>query len=99
MVNGKVQITGVDLPALAAGGLRLVFVGQTSGTVSVMAVTVVAPEAAAVVPASVSSVLSSTGVDPAIPIGAAGILLLLGLGLLIVVDRRRSSSGIKQRAR
>ena len=65
VVNGKVQITGVDLSALAAGGHHLVFVGQTSGTVSVMAVTVVAPE-------------------------AAGILLLLGLGLLIVVARRRA---------
>ena len=83
----------VDLSALAAGGHHLVFVGQTSGTVSVMAVTVVAPvvasEAAAVVAASSSSVLSSTGVDPAVPIGAAGILLLLGLGLLIVVADRR----------
>ena len=81
VVNGKVQITGVDLSALQAGGHHLVFVGQTSGTVSVMAVTVAA--------AGSVSLLSSTGVDPAVPIGAAGILLLLGLGLLIVAARRR----------
>jgi len=89
VVNGKVQITGVDLSALQAGGHHLVFVGQTSETVSVMAVTVVAPEVAAVVPASSSSVLAVTGVDPAVPIGAASSLLLLGLGLLIVAARRR----------
>ena len=76
VVNGKVQITGVDLSALAAGGHHLVFVGQTSGTVSVMAIVV-------------AKGLAVTGVDPAVPIGAAGILLLLGLGLLIVVADRR----------
>ena len=90
VVDGLVQITGVDLSALAAGGHHLVFVGQTSETVSVMAVTVVAPEAAAVVLVGSSSGLASTGVDPAAPLGAAGILLLLGLGLLIVAARRRA---------
>ena len=77
VVNGKVQITGIDLSALQAGGHHLVFVGQTSETVSVMAIVVE------------KGGLAVTGVDPAVPIGAAGILLLLGLGLLIVVARRR----------
>ena len=91
VVKGKVQITGVDLSALQAGGHYLVFVGQTSGTVSVMAVTVVAPEVAPVVAADdSSSVLPSTGLDSNVPIGAAGILLLLGLGLLIAGRRRRT---------
>ena len=76
VVNGKVQITGIDLSALQAGGHHLVFVGQTSGAVSVMAIVV-------------AKGLAVTGVDPAVPIGAAGILLLLGLGLLIVVADRR----------
>ena len=90
VVGGLVQITGVDLSALEEGGHHLVFVGQTSGTVSVMAVTVkLPPDAAAAVPAGSVSLLSSTGADPAVPIGAAGILLLLGLGLLIVAARRR----------
>ncbi|WP_158253229.1 Ig-like domain repeat protein [Cryobacterium sp. N19] len=89
VVNGVVQITGVDLSALEAGGHNLVFVGQTSGTVSVMAVTVAAPVAAPVIPARSSSGLAVTGVDPAVSIGAAGILLLLGLGSLIPVARRR----------
>jgi len=90
VINGTVQITGVNLSELAAGGHQLVFIGQTSDTVSVMAITVAAVEAAAVVPASSSDRLPVTGSAPAVlPIGAASILLLLGSGLLIAGARRR----------
>ena len=76
VINGKVQMSGVDFSALQAGGHHLVFQGQTSGAISLMAIVV-------------AKSLAVTGVDSAVPFGAASILLLLGLGLRILATRRR----------
>jgi LPXTG-motif cell wall-anchored protein len=77
VVNGVAQITlSADvLGKLAAGAHTLVVVGQFSGEVSSVAI-------------SVSAVLAATGFDAAVPFGAAALLLLLG-GALVLVRRRR----------
>ena len=77
VVNGVAQI--VLSPAiqaqLAAGAHTLVITGQSSGTVQAVAV-------------SISSVLASTGTNPALPLTAGTLLLLLGVALVLVPRRR-----------
>lgn len=75
VVNGVVQLTGLDLSALPGGGHHLVFVGQTSATVVVMAV-------------SITAALAATGTDVLAPSILASVLLVLGLALLVVRRRR-----------
>lgn len=71
VVGGKVVLTGVDLSALAAGGHRLVFVGQTSGSIKVAAFRVAATGLAAT---GATSVIALTG--------TAAVLTLLGAALI-----------------
>ena len=42
VINGQVQMSGINLSALQAGGHHLVFQGQTSRAISAMAITVAA---------------------------------------------------------
>jgi hypothetical protein len=76
VVDGAVQLTGLDVSALAAGGHHLVFIGQTSASVQVMLITLAA-------------ILPATGADVAAPVTAAIVLILLGIGSLALVRRRR----------
>jgi hypothetical protein len=75
VVNGRVQLSGLDLSALAVGGHHLVFVGQTSEVSSAMAVTVASGAAAH---------LAATGFDAVSPLMLGGILLLVGIGALLM---------------
>ena len=72
VVNGVAQITlsSATLAALGAGGHTLVAIGQSSGGVQSVAL-------------SVSASLASTGFDPMLPLGLASIFLLLGGSLLL----------------
>lgn len=81
VVNGKVQLTGVDLSALEAGKHRLVFIGQTSGATSVaaFAITEAAEE---------GSRLAASGATDALPVGIAAALSLIA-GLALVLRHRR----------
>ncbi|MFC0680039.1 hypothetical protein ACFFGH_19565 [Lysobacter korlensis] len=76
VVDGVVQITlSADLLSeLAAGGHTLVVLGQSSGAVSSVTV-------------SIAAMLASTGVDPVAAFAASGVFLLLG-GLSLVAARR-----------
>lgn len=76
VINGKVQLSGLDLSALRSGGHHLVFQGQTSGAVQVMAVTV-------------AETLAATGLNLALPLGLTSILILLGLALRLLTTRTR----------
>jgi hypothetical protein len=77
VVNGKVVLTGLDISALEAGGHHLVFLGQTSGALSVVAIAV--------------DTLASTGANPMPYLVIGGVLLLLGIiALGIVTVRRRT---------
>ncbi|WP_158437853.1 SdrD B-like domain-containing protein [Naasia lichenicola] len=69
--NGTSQITlsAAQLAALGGGSHTLVAIGQSSGGVQSVAL-------------SVSAALASTGFDPMLPMGIAAILLLLGGSLL-----------------
>jgi LPXTG-motif cell wall-anchored protein len=77
VVNGVAQVTlsASVLSELAAGSHTLVVVGQFSGIV-------------ASVNLSVAAALAATGFDVVAPAGAALLLLLLG-GALVLVRRRR----------
>jgi hypothetical protein len=87
VVNGKVVLTGLDLSALGDGNHRLVFVGQTSDTVSVVAISI----AAAAAGGSSTPALAFTGTDATIPtIGGLG-LLLLGLAVIAIARTRKQS--------
>ncbi|MET0974633.1 MAG: hypothetical protein ABWX82_03065 [Leifsonia sp.] len=77
VVNGVVQVSlsaGI-LSQLAAGAHTLVVVGQSSGAVQSVSL-------------SIAPTLASTGFDAAIPAGGAALLLLVGAALILV--RRRS---------
>lgn len=78
VVNGVAQVTlsAKVLGQLAAGSHTLVVVGQFTGTVSSVAI-------------SVSAVLAETGSNAVAPITASALLLLLG-GALVAVRRRRA---------
>ncbi|MGO4103862.1 carboxypeptidase regulatory-like domain-containing protein [Leifsonia sp. YAF41] len=78
VVNGVAQVTlsAKVLGQLAAGSHTLVVVGQFTGTVSSVAI-------------SVSAVLAETGSNAVVPITASALLLLLG-GALVAVRRRRA---------
>ncbi|WP_158268786.1 InlB B-repeat-containing protein [Salinibacterium hongtaonis] len=89
VVGGKVD-SGywAFMPTLTPGPHHLVFVGQTSRTVSVYEFSVPAPAVAALPPVTPVA-LASTGIEPA-PWASLGlVLLLLGAGL---VARRRVRS-------
>lgn len=77
VVNGvaKVTLSADVLSKLAAGSHTLVVVGQFSGAVSSVAI-------------SVSAVLATTGFNAGVPFGAAALLLVLGAALLLVRRRR-----------
>lgn len=77
IVNGQVQLSGIDLSALSAGGHHLVFIGQTSGTIAVMAVYAVTG-------------LADTGIEVGFPLMAGAALLLAGAGLLVARRTRRT---------
>lgn len=79
IVNGHVQLNGLDLSGLSAKGHHLVFIGQTSGGIAVMAVYLVAG-------------LAATGADVALPLGSAALLLLIGAALLVTARRARTAS-------
>jgi hypothetical protein len=89
VVNGVVQLSA-DISALPAGQHRLLFVGQTSGQVQVMQITLQADGAAsAPQPATQPAQLTATGADSFIvPLGLGTLALLLGLGLVATVAIR-----------
>ncbi len=77
IVNGNVVLSGANLSTLAPGIHHLLFIGQTSGTLGVVQITVL-------------SALASTGApDPLPPILAASLLLLAGLGAIVIARRTR----------
>jgi hypothetical protein len=75
---GVVEVTDVDLSALAAGSHDLVFVGQTSRDVSVVAISL----------AAAPPTLALTGTDAVAPMTAALAALLLGLSMIVFVRTR-----------
>ena len=77
VVNGVVQVTlsAAMLSTLAAGTHTLVAIGQVSGTVQSVAL-------------SVAAVLPATGADITAPLTAGTLLLLLGAALILVRRRR-----------
>ena len=77
VVNGSVQITlsSAVLSTLASGPHTLVAIGQTSGSVQAVAL-------------SVAQVLPATGADITAPLTIGALLLLLGSTLLVVRRRR-----------
>ncbi|HEY0249475.1 MAG TPA: hypothetical protein VGC45_14565 [Gryllotalpicola sp.] len=76
VVDGLVQLSDLNLSALAAGGHHLVFVGTQSGAIQAVAFTVADP--------AVGAALASTGtaVPPAFILSALG-LVLAGVALLV----------------
>jgi LPXTG-motif cell wall-anchored protein len=98
VVNGQVVLTGLNIDALETGAHRLVFLGQTSGDLSVAAIEVVAPPTSTspasttasttdVTPAALST-LAYTGDDAMPVIATGGILLVLGLAGIVIARRR-----------
>jgi hypothetical protein len=73
VVNGVAQInvSHATLAAIGGGSHTLVAIGQSSGGVQSVAI-------------SVSAALASTGFDPMLPIGIASIFLLLGASLMLM---------------
>jgi hypothetical protein len=94
VIAGVVQLTGVDLSALQAGSHHLVFIGQTSGAVSIVAIAIAAaaptPDPAPTVTstATSTSTLALTGTDAVGPTVGAISVLLLGLTMLILARTR-----------
>ncbi|WP_223357638.1 LPXTG cell wall anchor domain-containing protein [Leifsonia sp. ZF2019] len=85
VVDGKVQVTlSADVLAqLAAGSHTLVLVGQSSGGVQAVALSVAA--------VTTTAALAATGSDAAIPATIGGLLVLLGAAGVLVARRRRSA--------
>jgi hypothetical protein len=77
--DGVVILDGVDLSVLQDGSHHLVFIGQSSGFVSVVAVTLAAAPA-----------LAATGIDAGMPLLVGTVLFMLGAGALLY-SRRRSA--------
>ncbi|MCU1569504.1 MAG: hypothetical protein JWR33_245 [Naasia sp.] len=84
VIGGVVQIdlSASVLAALEGGSHTLVAVGQTSGGVQSVALTL-------------TPMLASTGFDPVLPLGIAAVLLLLGAALLLL-RRRTAQVGISR---
>ncbi|GAB3616245.1 hypothetical protein GCM10027416_08020 [Okibacterium endophyticum] len=103
VVDGKVILTGVDLSKLEAGGHQLVFVGQTSGEMQVMAVTIASAEPDPTTGddspstgsdgagTSEDSSLASTGAEVAYGFVALAPALMV-LGGMLLMGRRRARS-------
>ncbi|WP_187977211.1 right-handed parallel beta-helix repeat-containing protein [Mycetocola sp. JXN-3] len=90
VVDGAVVVAGADLSKLPAGEHHIVFQGQTSKSVAVIAVAVTAAHPVA---AGTPAALASTGADGVLGLGVAGgILLLIGAAALGLVRRRRSQA-------
>jgi LPXTG-motif cell wall-anchored protein len=79
VVGGVVQIdlSADVLSELGAGGHTLVVLGQSSGAVSSVSL-------------SIAAMLASTGVDPVFAFSAAGLFVLLGAASLFAARRMRS---------
>lgn len=88
VVNGVVQVplSTAVLSQLAAGTHTLVVVGQFSSQVSSVAISV---GAVADTVAAADAALAETGLDSALPVGAAATLLLLGAMVMVLVRRRQ----------
>jgi hypothetical protein len=86
--GGAVVMNGADLGALQAGGHHLVFLGQTSGTVSIVAFTVAAAGAGGA--ATGDPTLAVTGVDGVGPAIGGIFVLLVGLGAIGFARLRRN---------
>lgn len=100
VINGQLQLDGVDLAALAGGDHHIVFVGQQSKAVSAIAVTVV--PAAVVVPTTAPATtgttqpaasLAATGFDPAGLWAAGAAFLVLGSAAVFAAVSRRAQRG------
>lgn len=92
IVDGVVQLTGIDLSALEAGDHHLVLMGQTSQEVAVLAITLAADETdpdAGGAAVSDPPALAATGADIVPGLLTAGTLLGLGLALLAAAAVRR----------
>jgi hypothetical protein len=83
VVDGRVQLNGIDLSALDTGDHHLVFVGQTSGTTAAMALTITT----AADSASGAAGLADTGLDT-VPLLLLSLLVLLLGGCAVMVGRR-----------
>jgi hypothetical protein len=85
VVNGTVQLTGLDLSLLGPGAHRLVFQGAATGLVSVVAITIAATGS------STDPSLAFTGTDAMMPAMGALVLLLLGAGAFVLARRRSAA--------
>jgi LPXTG-motif cell wall-anchored protein len=96
VVNGEVVLTGLNIDALETGAHRLVFLGQTSGDLSVAAIDVVATPTSTSTPTATPAdaatadvtTLAFTGANSMPVIVTGGILLLLGLAGIVIARRR-----------
>ena len=91
VVDGQVQIvlSSAMLSSLAAGTHTLVITGQSSGAMQAVAFSISAVDAAVAAAVPSTPALAATGVEAIVPLGAAGLLLLLGVALVIVRRRRK----------
>lgn len=89
VVDGRAQISGVDLTALGEGAHHLLIVGEQSGAFQVAELEVAAPQEAEAAPiAPPIATPSSVGPSPVVMIGIAA-LLLIALVVTAVLVRRR----------
>lgn len=92
VVDGKV-ILSADISGLASGTHRLLFVGQTSGEMQAMEITVQGASTPVQPGTTTTGGLAQTGADSSFaPIGLGALAILLGLGLAatgVMAARRR----------
>ena len=96
VIGGVFRMTNADLSSLGNGDHHLVFVGQTSGTNQVVAMTLASP-AASNAPTAVAGTSSSTTNDPtgfaqAWIVWLVILLLLIAAGTFVITRVRRSRS-------